>query len=49
MLAHARGKDMARPVDFVLGDVKSLPFPDAAGAARGARAGSRTASARHPG
>lgn len=30
MLAHARGKDMARPVDFVLGDVKSLPFPDAA-------------------
>jgi demethylmenaquinone methyltransferase / 2-methoxy-6-polyprenyl-1,4-benzoquinol methylase len=30
MLAHARGKVMARPVDFVLGDVKSLPFPDAA-------------------
>ncbi|MCU0244094.1 MAG: ubiquinone/menaquinone biosynthesis methyltransferase [Acidobacteria bacterium] len=30
MLARARGKAMARPVDFVLGDVKSLPFPDAA-------------------
>jgi demethylmenaquinone methyltransferase/2-methoxy-6-polyprenyl-1,4-benzoquinol methylase len=29
MLSHARTKTMARPVAFVLGDVKSLPFPDA--------------------
>ncbi len=29
MLAHARTKTTARPVAFVLGDVKSLPFPAA--------------------
>jgi demethylmenaquinone methyltransferase/2-methoxy-6-polyprenyl-1,4-benzoquinol methylase len=28
MLSRARAKVMARPVDFVLGDVKRLPFPD---------------------
>jgi len=28
MLAQARAKAMARPVEFVLGDVKRLPFPD---------------------
>jgi len=30
MLAQARAKAMARPVEFVLGDVKRLPFPDGA-------------------
>lgn len=28
MLTLARAKSMARPVEFVLGDVKRLPFPD---------------------
>jgi demethylmenaquinone methyltransferase/2-methoxy-6-polyprenyl-1,4-benzoquinol methylase len=28
MLARARAKVMAKPVDFVLGNVKRLPFPD---------------------
>jgi demethylmenaquinone methyltransferase / 2-methoxy-6-polyprenyl-1,4-benzoquinol methylase len=30
MLTRARAKSMARPVEFVLGDVKRLPFPDGA-------------------
>jgi demethylmenaquinone methyltransferase/2-methoxy-6-polyprenyl-1,4-benzoquinol methylase len=30
MLSRARAKSMGRPVDFVLGDVKRLPFPDGA-------------------
>ena len=29
MLSRARGKAMSRPAEFVLGDVKRLPFPDA--------------------
>jgi demethylmenaquinone methyltransferase/2-methoxy-6-polyprenyl-1,4-benzoquinol methylase len=30
MLSRARAKTLARPVDFVLGDVKRLPFPEGA-------------------